>query len=216
MKLKDLKKIIPYKWKVQTIRKGNEPCCMCVAYIDARDVMDLLDEVCEPQNWSNDFKAVKNTMVGGIGIKCSAEWVWKWDAGDESNVEKKKGEVSDSLKRAGVEWGIGRFLYDLEIAEVPAKLWKEKYYPCDDKGSIMWGNKPLTEYINNKVKLEHSEKIWDYLMAKNNADKDLAIGELRDFTGCEKFSQVPFDKFNEMMITYKEEMEEFNRVTGGA
>ncbi len=42
MKLKDLKKELPYKWRVQSVKYGK---ATCVAYIDARDCQDLLDEV---------------------------------------------------------------------------------------------------------------------------------------------------------------------------
>ena len=44
MNLKDLKKQIPYQWRVQSFSK-NKAQAQCVAYIDARDVMNLLDEV---------------------------------------------------------------------------------------------------------------------------------------------------------------------------
>ena len=48
MKLEDLKKEIPFKWRVQT---ANQYGANCVAYIDARDVQDLLDEVCGADKW---------------------------------------------------------------------------------------------------------------------------------------------------------------------
>ena len=47
MKLEDLKKELPYKWRVQSSRYGK---ANCVAYIDARDAQDLLDEVCGQEN----------------------------------------------------------------------------------------------------------------------------------------------------------------------
>ena len=52
-------------------------------------------------------------MICSVGIWCEErkEWVWKDDAGDESNTEAVKGEASDSFKRAGFAWGIGRALY---------------------------------------------------------------------------------------------------------
>ena len=39
--------------------------------------------------------------------------VSKSDLGDASNWEGNKGTVSDALKRPGVMWSIGRYLYDL-------------------------------------------------------------------------------------------------------
>ena len=52
MNLEDLKKELPYKWRVQSSRYGK---ATCVAYIDARDCQDLLDEVVGPENWQSIF-----------------------------------------------------------------------------------------------------------------------------------------------------------------
>lgn len=82
-------------------------------YKDARVDMTILDEVVGPERWSRDHKEIKGNLYGGIGIYFpeTKNWVWKWDCGTESNTEKEKGEASDSFKRAGTNWGIGRELY---------------------------------------------------------------------------------------------------------
>lgn len=147
MNLKDLKKVIPCQWRVQSFSK-NKPMAQCVAYIDARQVMDLLDEVCGAESWQSDFKEVKGNVYAGIGILVGDKWVWKWDCGTESQTEKEKGEASDSFKRAAVKWGIGRFLYDLDIKYVKSneiKTGTNYPYVIDDKGERVYN---LTEYIN--------------------------------------------------------------------
>ena len=80
-------------------------------YQDARCAMTVLDEAVGAENWQRNHKEVKGNLFCGIGIKCGDEWVWKWDCGTESYTEKEKGESSDSMKRAAVNWGIGRELY---------------------------------------------------------------------------------------------------------
>ena len=80
-------------------------------YKTARTDANLLDEIYGPDKWQNDFKVVDGVLYGGIGIKMGDEWVWKWDAGTESNAEKDKGRASDAFKRAGFKFGIGRELY---------------------------------------------------------------------------------------------------------
>ena len=80
-------------------------------YQDARCAMTVLDETVGPENWQRDHKDLKGNLFCGIGIKCGDEWIWKWDCGTESYTEKEKGESSDSMKRAAVNWGIGRELY---------------------------------------------------------------------------------------------------------
>lgn len=147
MNLKDLQKPIPCKWRVQSFSK-NKPQGQCVAYIDSRDVQNLLDDVVGIGNWQDDYKDVGGQMFAGIGIKCDNEWVWKWDTGSESNIEKEKGQASDSFKRAGVKWGIGRFLYDLDIKYVEAnevKTQSNSPYVVDMNGKRVWD---LTKFIN--------------------------------------------------------------------
>lgn len=112
MNLKDLKKEIPYKW-----REG--PGGTQLAYIDARDVMDLLDEVVGPENWQDSYELVGDKIIAGLGIFVGDKWVWKYDTGTESNIEEEKGMFSDAFKRAAVKWGVGRFLYDLKPKKEP-------------------------------------------------------------------------------------------------
>ena len=81
-------------------------------YKTARTDANLLDETVGFDSWQNDFKVVDGVLYGGIGIELNdGEWVWKWDAGTESNTEAEKGRASDAFKRAGFKFGIGRELY---------------------------------------------------------------------------------------------------------
>jgi len=154
--MKELQKEIPFKWRVQSV---NEYGANCVAYIDARDVQDTLDKVVGPQNWQVDYKQVGNLFMAGIGIKKDDTWVWKWDTGSESNIEKEKGHVSDAFKRAGVMWGIGRFLYSLDVPKLKTKQHtNKKYYPITRDGQILWSGADLTEYINATLKARKSKK----------------------------------------------------------
>jgi hypothetical protein len=168
MKLKDLKKEIPFKWRVQSYSK-NKPVASCVAYIDARDVQDLLDKVVGAENWQCKYSEHKGNLFCSIGIDIGEEsfkneaphentaakiikskWVWKEDCGTESQVEKQKGEASDAFKRAAVMWGIGRFLYSKKIQYVTAneKKTQSNYPHCiDGSGNKIWD---VTEHINKQ------------------------------------------------------------------
>jgi hypothetical protein len=97
-------------FRVQSI--SAKGWCTVLAYKDARVDMDRLDAVCG-ELWQRDHKFINNTLYCGIGIKIENEWVWRWDVGTESNTEATKGQASDSFKRAGFNWGIGRELYSL-------------------------------------------------------------------------------------------------------
>ncbi len=86
---------------------------MALAYLDARDIMDRLDEVCTPGGWQCRYSHVGPITVCEIGIKVGDEWLWKADGAGQSDIEGEKGALSDAIKRAAVRWNIGRYLYNL-------------------------------------------------------------------------------------------------------
>jgi len=110
-----LKQEMPFKWRVQSTRNNK---ATCVAYVDARQVMDKLDEAVGFGNWQDEYYEHNGNLYCKIGIKVADEWIWKSDCGSESNVEKQKGEASDAFKRAAVKWGIGRFLYSMTMVKL--------------------------------------------------------------------------------------------------
>jgi hypothetical protein len=131
MNLQELKKELTYKWRIQSTKYGK---ASCVAYIDARDAQHA------------------GQLFSKVGIKCNDTWVWKSDCGTESNIEKEKGRASDAFKRACVAWGIGRFLYRLDIQTLPTKDYKGRSYPyAPEKDKIIFDGDTLTKYINWKI-----------------------------------------------------------------
>jgi hypothetical protein len=152
MELSKLKDHLPYQWRVQECKEYG---ANCVAYIDSRDVQNRLDEIVGPENWQSDYKEVNEVVYGGIAIRVNNDWVWKWDCGTESNVEKEKGEASDAFKRAAVKWGIGRFLYDLKVVKLKTIKYEknQKFYPLNETtGKAIFDGSELTDYINKKFK----------------------------------------------------------------
>lgn len=145
--IENLRKQIPYQWKIQTINKEKTKA-QCVAYIDARDVMSLLDEVVGPHNWQDRYEQVNGKFIAGIGIKFNDEWIWKHDTGVAGDFEKEKSEISDAFKRAAVKWGVGRFLYDLDIEWVDYKHEGNYGYPVDKSGKRIYS---LTDHFNGRV-----------------------------------------------------------------
>lgn len=88
---------------------------MALAYIDARDVMRRLDDVCGPENWQDEYPwSDGKRVVCRIGVRVGDEWIWKTDGAGDTDTEGEKGALSDAFKRAAVKWGIGRYLYDTE------------------------------------------------------------------------------------------------------
>lgn len=100
-------------WRVGSTSRDKKKG-LALAYIDARDVMQRLDEVCGPAGWQCDYPHAAQKTVCRIGIKIGDEWIWKSNGAGDSDIEAEKGALSDAFKRAAVLWGIGQYLYDLD------------------------------------------------------------------------------------------------------
>lgn len=99
-------------WRVGSTTQAKDKG-MALAYIDARDVMERLDDVVGPANWQCRYPHANGKTVCEIGLYIKDQWVWKADGAGDTDHEAEKGALSDAFKRAAVRWGIGRYLYDL-------------------------------------------------------------------------------------------------------
>lgn len=160
--LENLKKEIPYQWRIQSKTKNGK--AICSAYIDARDAMKVLDRYCT-YGWHTEVKDVAGFIFYGIGINVPLsgdenedeelviQTIWRWDTGariendttDQMYEQAGKSAASDAFKRAAVQWGVGRFLYDLDTVMLPF----EGYNVIDEQGQKVYD---LTTYINNRKK----------------------------------------------------------------
>lgn len=105
-------------FRVQSINKGGYATIL--AYKDARVDMNRLDKAFTPFGWQRKHELIDGNLYCSIGIWDNAlqQWIWKSDVGTESMTEKEKGQASDSFKRAGFNWGIGRELYDYPLIQI--------------------------------------------------------------------------------------------------
>lgn len=111
------------EWRLQNTTE-EKMRGLAVPYVTNRAIQNRLDEVCGPENWYNDFKpwhsnGKKEAQLCGIAIFFEGRgFITKWDGAEDSDIESVKGGLSDSMKRAAVQWGIGRVLYDLNTVWV--------------------------------------------------------------------------------------------------
>lgn len=139
--------------------KNGKMSLLC--YQDSRCAMRILDETVGNENWSCNYSRQGNTLFCSIGIFVREHnaFIYKSDAGTETNFEAVKGEASDSFKRAAVRWGIGRSLYSCPKVIVPES--DSTFYVSDidyDKDNNVttlvicdWNDKIVFNYVNGKV-----------------------------------------------------------------
>jgi hypothetical protein len=135
-------------FRVQSINRGGYATIL--AYKDARVDMDRLDSVCGAL-WKREHSRDNKNCTISIYNKDISEWVGREDTGSESMADAQKGLASDSFKRAGTNWGIGRELYDYPIISVKLNGGGNDAKNCEwyfnEKKKDNWGNpKPAPGY----------------------------------------------------------------------
>jgi hypothetical protein len=140
------------EWRVGATN-GDKTSGIALAYVTNRAIQNRLDEIFGPFGWKNEFREWKGqSQLCGISIKYGDEWVTKWDGADDSNQESTKGGLSDAMKRAGYQWGIGRYLYKLENQWVPIKKQGNSYVLVSEPRLPKWALPDGFEYTSEPKK----------------------------------------------------------------
>jgi hypothetical protein len=155
------------EWRAQQSGKSSsgKSWAMVLAYITNRAIQERLDDVCGPLGWKNEFsEGPGGGVVCGISIydKEKSQWVTKYDGADNTDIESVKGGLSSSMKRAGAQWGIGRYLYNLEASFAECsdkKSGLHKHY--DKKNRFYWKEPDLPRLALPKPVLDRNSSNWD-------------------------------------------------------
>lgn len=131
------------KWRVGKVSANGNGLAM--AYIDARDVMRRLDEACGMDGWMCRHYAVGDKTACDLQIRTDRGWISKTDGAGDTDYEGAKGSFSDSLKRAAVLFGVGRYLYEI----------KGTWTAVEQKGSSHIFTKDSVRRLHNIA-----EEIW--------------------------------------------------------
>jgi len=216
MNIEDLKKPFPaedIEWRVQSCGvTAKGPWAMVLAYINARAVMDRLDEVVGPGNWQVNYTATGNGFLCNLGIRIeprSPEWIWKSDGADQTDVEPFKGGISGALKRAANCWGIGRYLYNVTENFADCSLEKKSGYHkarTKDGKDIYWKEPSLPDWALPKKKKEIKKEETApmsklYVTAINSQTK---LSELEEYVQKVKpdIAKLSDKEKNEISVAY--------------
>ena len=104
------------EWRVSATTQDKTKG-LAIPYVTNRAIQNRLDGTVGIDGWQNEFKPWKDGKAQLCGISIyfqqQNQWLTKWDGADDSDFESVKGGLSDSMKRAAVEWGVGRYLYGM-------------------------------------------------------------------------------------------------------
>jgi hypothetical protein len=174
------------EWRVSRAGiKDGKPFCLCLAYCTARAIQRRLDEVCGPENWRNEAMTVhdfgKTTALQvGISIRINGEWITKWDVSEPTNIEPAKGGFSGAMKRAGAQWGIGRYLYMLD----------ETFAETSKEGGKGWNWAVLPEKHGGDRYYWKPPKLPEWAMPKE-PDHEISEKELNELKKAWKAKFAP-------------------------
>lgn len=156
--MSDLSKLdIPFapddiEWRIQSSGKKADGkfWARVLAYVTNRAIMERLDQIVGRENWRNEFApGPLGGVVCGLSIRIHDEWVTKWDGADNTDIESVKGGLSNAMKRAAVQWGIGRYLYQLEEGFAATSTEKQSgpqwHYAKTKDGVFYWRPPQLPE-----------------------------------------------------------------------
>lgn len=223
------------EWRVSRAwLKNTKIYCTCLAYCTARAIQKRLDEVCGPENWRNEAMTVHELRTGpiamqvGISIRINGEWVTKYDVSDPTHIEPVKGGFSGAMKRAGAQWGIGRYLYMLDetFAEVSddgsGKGWTYGTLPEKQGGGAFywkpprlpgWAMPKAPEHGITAKELNSMKKAWQAKFAADCKNpSDLRDGFTRFvYATCGEF---PVDDVSAWLrVSYEQCMKLINATT---
>lgn len=126
------------EWRInRTYKNQNGQGGWVLAYVTARAIQDRLDDVFGPGGWKNEYIEFRDGILCNLSCFINGQWITKSDGAPFTKIESLKGGFSGALKRAGVQWGIGRYLYNLPemLVEIkPDKIRGANY--CDDKKGV--------------------------------------------------------------------------------
>ena len=115
-------------WRVGSTNKrqtgGKATKGLPLAYIDARDVMQRLDEVFGVGKWQDSyFETASGRIICVLECFIDSMWIKKSDGAGDTGTEGEKGAISDAFKRAAVKFGVGRYLYSIKCNWVDLDQW---------------------------------------------------------------------------------------------
>lgn len=156
------------EWRIQSagVTSAGKAWGIVVAYVTNRAIQTRLDTVVGAENWQNEYsKAPGGGILSGISIYHDDRWITKYDGAENTAIEGVKGGLSSSMKRAAVQWGIGRYLYDVETTFV--NMTTDKPEDMNDGWNTHWDKEAKKRYYWKTPKMP------DWALPEEQSEEEL-------------------------------------------
>ncbi len=99
--------------------------------------MQRFDAAFGATNWTSEFREIGNGFICRLTVNVGDQTIYREDGASKTNIEPEKGGISDAMKRAAVQFGLGRCLYD----------YPKVFIECNDKYIPDWAQDKLTKLV---------------------------------------------------------------------
>ena len=123
------------EWRVQSQTSTGK--LIVVPYINNRCVMHRFDAAFGAENWTSEFREISNGFLCRLTVTINDRTIYREDGASKTNIEPEKGGISDAMKRAAVQFGLGRCLYD----------YPRVFIECDGKFIPDWAYDKLDKLV---------------------------------------------------------------------
>lgn len=123
------------EWRIQSQTSTGK--LIVVPYINNRCVMTRFDAAFGAENWTSEFREISNGFICRLTVTINDREVYREDGASKTNIEPEKGGISDAMKRAAVQFGLGRCLYD----------YPRVFIECDGKFIPDWAYDKLDKLV---------------------------------------------------------------------
>lgn len=204
------------EWRPQRFVKNGKT--QALAYVTARAVMERLDQAVGPANWDMELSSIdmgtsskldkQGNKTDYKGFACTlvlhieddngdVKTIRRTDVANLTDFEAIKGGASGAMKRAAVQFGIGRYLYGI------GDTWAE----TDDYGRIKtvpqlpdWALPEGFKYPAGGMKVKHQEVPQQPSYEQPSYDNNESTGEVEEDMlitfgkhNGKRFSEMPLD-----------------------
>jgi hypothetical protein len=201
--------------RVGSLTKNKEKA-IPLAYIDARDVMQRLDEAVGCENWKDEYVFIGSRNMCKLSVRIGDEWVYKMDGAADTNIEGEKGGISDAFKRAAVKWGVGRELYKYKFRYAPVDTFKK--FVDNDAGLwekyLLTGSATLKEVEQPTVEeqvVKITSTLEKWLSTVDSVERLLKMRKAKETIDLEnKLLQLDEKEYKQMLKKYTKKEEQLN------